>query len=371
MRQEQAVSRAGTVKKWRLVLALSLAVVGTLDQSRGQTPASNVVLITLDGFRWQEMFAGADRDYFKRNNKGEIDPVSQKYAGATPAERRAKLMPFMWSVIAKQGQLFGDPAERSVSHVTNGLWFSYPGYNEMFSGAADPRIDSNNKIPNPNTTVFEWLNSRPGFAGKVVAFGAWDVLPSILNSERSHVPVGGGFLPVTAPTTAREREINELALDLPAYLPYGTFDAPIVYAAIESLKTRKPRVLYLMLGEGDEWAHAERYDLYLDASRRADRFIERVWTTLQSLPEYKNNTTLLVTTDHGRGATTRDWSDHGRDVPAAKNTWIAALGPAVPPLGVRKNTTVTTSQMAATLALVVGEDFRSARPAIAPPLPLR
>ena len=101
----------------------------------------------------------------------------------------------------------------------------------------------------------------------------------------------------------------------------------MVYAALESLRTEKPRVLYIMLGEGDEWAHAGRYDLYLDATLRADRFIRRIWDTLQSMPEYKDQTTLLVTTDHGRGATTADWNDHGRKVPAAESTWMAGARP--------------------------------------------
>jgi hypothetical protein len=91
---------------------------------------------------------------------------------------------------------------------------------------------------------------------------------------------------VPQPKTDRERAINELARDLPAHWDYGPVDAPIVYAALERLRTDKPRVLYVMLGEGDEWAHAGRYDLYLDATFRADRFIHRVWDTLQSLPEY-------------------------------------------------------------------------------------
>jgi len=91
---------------------------------------------------------------------------------------------------------------------------------------------------------------------------------------------------------------------------------------------------------------------------------------VQSTPGYVNQTTLLVTTDHGRGATTTDWMDHGRKVPAAENTWMAAMGPGVPPLGVRDGLTVTTSQLAATIAAAVGEDFRKAVPAAAPPLPL-
>ena len=89
------------------------------------------------------------------------------------------------------------------------------------------------------------------------------------------------------------------------------------------------------------------------------------------MPEYKDRTTLLVTTDHGRGASTKDWTDHGKDVPAAEQTWMAALGPDVPALGLREGVTVTTSQLAATIAAAVGEDFKAANPAVAAPLPLK
>ena len=219
--------------------------------------------------------------------------------------------------------------------------------------------------------MLEWLNGRPGFRGRVAAFGSWDVLPSILNVERSRIPVGSGFSPVPNPKSDRDREINQLATDLPRYFDYGPFDAPVVYAALECLRRDRPRVLYLMLGEGDEWAHEGKYGLYLDATLRADQFIKRVWETLQSLTEYANNTALVLTTDHGRGATTTDWSDHGRKVPAAESTWIALLGPGVAPLGLRDGVTVTTAQLAATIAALVGEDYRAAVPAAAPPLELR
>jgi len=352
-----------------VVLATVLSLF-SMPPARAQAPAGKVVVITLDGLRWQEFFTGADRDYFKKEKDGAPGAAEKRFWRETPAERRATLMPFVWGTIATKGQIFGDPSKNSRSHLTNGLWFSYPGYNEMLSGAADPRVDSNDKVPNPNTTVLEWLNTRPGFQGRVAAFGSWDVLPFILNTGRSHLPVGSGFTPVPQPRTDRERAINELAADLPLYWDYGPPDAPIVYAALERLRTDKPRVLYIMLGEGDEWAHAGRYDLYLDATFRADRFIHRVWDTLQSMPEYANQTTLLVTTDHGRGATLEDWNSHGAKVPAAESTWMLALGPAVPPLGVREGVTVTTSQLAATIAAVVGEDFKRAVATAAPPLPL-
>ncbi len=335
-------------------------------------PARNVILITIDGLRWQEFFGGADRDYFKRDRSGSGGEPERRFWRQDQTDRRTTLMPFVWKTVAVKGQIFGDPSAGSSAGVTNGLWFSYPGYSEMLAGVADPRIDSNNKVPNPNITVLEWLQTRPGFANRVAAFGSWDVLPSILNTERSRIPVGNAWQPVPSPATDRDRAINQLATDLPRYWSYGPFDAPMVYAAVEALRSKtSPRVLYVMLGEGDEWAHEGRYDLYLDATQRADRFIQQIWDTAQSLPEYANKTALVITTDHGRGATIKDWTDHGRDVPAAGRTWIAAIGPGIAPLGTRQSISVTTSQIAATLAVLVGEQFPGSPSRAAAPLPLK
>jgi hypothetical protein len=330
--------------------------------------ARHVVIVTLDGLRWQEFFTGADRDYFTRDANGSGGEAERRFWREAPGERRAALMPFLWNTLAVQGQILGDPAAGSTARLTNGLWFSYPGYSEMLAGVADPRVNSNDKVPNPNVTVLEWLNRRPGFEGKVAAFGSWDVLPSILAADRSGLVVGSGYALLSSPSTERERAVNDLVADLPRYWDYGPFDAPVLYAALEHLRTTQPRVLYVLLGETDEWAHAGRYDLYLDAAFRADRFIERLWTTVQGMPEYAGRTALLVTTDHGRGATTTDWTDHGTKVPAAERTWMALMGPGVPALGLRRNVTVTTSQVAATIAALLGEDFRQGVPAAAPPI---
>jgi len=357
------------------VRAVSVLIAATLlagpwaEPLAPQPPATNVVIVTIDGFRWQELFSGADQTLFKRGQNDEPGAAEKRFSRPTGEARRAALLPFFWNVIAAKGQVFGDPSRQSHAHVTNGLWFSYPGYSEMLAGVADPRVDSNDKVPNPNVTVLEWLNGRPGFRGRVAAFGTWDVLPFIVNVGRSRLPVGDDVRPVPLPKTDRQRAINDLAADLPPYWPGVPFDAPIMHAAIESLRTEKPRVLYVMLGETDEWAHEGRYDLYLDAAFRSDRFIGRLWDTLQSLPGYANRTSLLLTTDHGRGATNADWTDHGRKVPAAERTWMAVLGPGVGALGVREAVTVRTSQIAATIAMLVGEDFRSAFPAAAEPLP--
>lgn len=333
--------------------------------------ARNVIVITYDGVRWQEAFGGAQPDLLdeKLGGVSDVDATRKRFARATPAEARQAAMPFFWNTVAAKGQVFGDPGHQSRARVTNGLWFSYPGYAEMLVGFADPRIDSNDQIPNPNVTVLEWLNERPGFADRVATFASWELLPFIVNTARSHLPANGDGPPIAKPRTETDRLLNDFAADVPPYWGATRFDAPTMAGAIEYLKRERPRVLYVLLGETDEWGHERRYDLYLDAMWRSDRFVKRVWDLVQSLPAYKDKTTLILATDHGRGATVKDWTDHGRKVPAAEAVWMAVMGPDTVALGLRQGIEVTSSQIAATIAAAVGGDFAATSPRIAAPLP--
>ena len=345
----------------------------SLGQEPPARPIANVLVVTLDGLRWQEVFAGMSNDLLtpKEGGVSEAAPMERRFGGATLEERREKLMPWFWTGMAKQGQVFGDPSRGSIARVTNGLRFSYPGYNELLSGFADPRIDSNDRIPNPNVTVLEWLNGRPAFAGKVAAFASWELLPWIVNVDRSHLPANGDGPPIAKPATERERTINEFAADLPPYWGATRADAPTGFGALEYLKKHRPRVLYVMLGETDEWAHGRRYDLYLDAAWRNDRFVRRLWDTAQSLPEYSGTTALIVTTDHGRGSTRANWTGHGEKVPESDQIWMGVMGPGVSALGIRSNVAVTQSQVAATIAMLLGENYNAVQPKAAAPLELK
>jgi hypothetical protein len=332
----------------------------------------NVVLVTMDGLRWQEVFGGAQEKFIDDRAGGvrDVEALRRRYLRETPQARREVLLPFFWSVVARQGQVFGDSSKNAPARLTNGLKFSYPGYSEMLCGFPDPRVDSNNKVPNPNVTVLEWLSHRPGFEGKVAALGTWDVLYSIVNVERSRIPVLAGWDPSRdEPLSDEERAVNALLPDLPRIWPDNAFDVVTQRLSMEYLRKHRPRVFYVMLGETDEWAHLRRYDCYLDSARRGDDYLRRLWETLQSMPEYAGKTSLLITTDHGRGQTKQDWTDHGKDVDGAEFVWIGAMGPGVEPLGVRENVEATQSQIAATVAAMVGEDLRRENPRVAPPLP--
>ncbi|RYF53518.1 MAG: phosphoglyceromutase, partial [Cytophagaceae bacterium] len=145
-------------------------------------PAQNIILVTLDGVRWQEIVNGADSTLlFDTMYSRDTASARKQFWAATPAERRQKLTPFLWNTIGQQGQVYGNRQKGNRMNVSNPHWFSYPGYNEILSGYADDRIKSNDKIDNPNVTVLEFLNKQPGLAGKVAVFSSWDVIEAAVN----------------------------------------------------------------------------------------------------------------------------------------------------------------------------------------------
>lgn len=323
------------------------------------------MLVTIDGVRWQEVFGGADESLLdKKEGVADLKSIRARFWRETPEERREVLLPFVWGTMAREGVLFGNAGKGGEVRVSNAFKVSYPGYHEILSGFASPDIKGNAPVWNPDLTVLEWLQGRPGFHGRVEAWCSWERFPHILNRERAGFPIFAGE--AAEPPTAFDR----LMADIPADWKGGVLDAFVFQKALEAIRARKPRVMYLALGDTDEWAHAGRYDRYLESLRRSDAWLESLWGALQALPEYRGRTSLLVTTDHGRG-TGPDWRHHNAKHAEAGRIWVAAMGPRVAPLGeAAAPGPLIQAQMAATVAALLGEDFAAAVPQAAPPFPL-
>jgi hypothetical protein len=352
------------------MLSIVLCAAGTLSVGAAPLQTENVLLVTADGIRWEEVFRGVEAELINRASGGvrDTNAIGREFWRDTPEERRRALMPFFWSEVASRGQIFGNRDKGSTVRVTNGKNFSYPCYSEILCGWADPRVDSNAKKPNPNVSVLEWLHSRGGFEGKVAAFGCWDVFPYILSRERAGFPVQAGWEIVDKPN-ARLEQINEILRAAPRVWDSVIYDSFMFHSAMDYLKEKKPRVLYLAFGETDDWAHDGRYDLYLHAARNFDMFVRILWETAQSLPAYRNKTTLIIATDHGRGAGPSAWKDHGRDVAESAFVWFAALGPDTRAKGERTDVPdLLLTQVAATVAAFLGQDFRAAIPQAGDPV---
>jgi hypothetical protein len=329
---------------------------------------THLIWVMTDGLRWQEVFGGADPALMTKDyGVSDIDIFKKEFWRDSPEDRRALLMPFLWNTIARNGQIYGNRNAGSDAWVTNGFNFSYPGYNEALTGVADPAIDSNDKKNNPNVTLPEWLHHKAAYRGKIAAFAAWDVFPYIFNAPRADFPVNAGYDAFEGlPGNANVRLLNELKTDQPRFWDEEPFDNLTFHTALEYLKQRKPRVLYLSLGETDDWAHGGKYPEYLRSAHRADQYLQTLWNTVQAMPEYRNATTLVFMPDHGRGSG-EEWKGHGKKIPESKYIWMAFLGPDTAALGERKNVAaITQNQAAATVAALLGEDYRVAVPGAGP-----
>lgn len=325
----------------------------------------NIILITLDGLRWQEVFRGADSllvdDTGMIKTPGSLLP---EFWDKDPLKRREMLMPFVWNTLAKDGQIYGNRTYGNKVDNSNKMWFSYPGYNEILSGFADDeRITSNDKIDNPNVTFLEYLNQKPEFKGKVLAFGSWDVFPYIVNKKRSGIPVNAGFdLAEGDELSPEELLTNKLQSEIRGPWEGVRLDAFTQSYAMDALKNKKPRALFISYGETDDWAHENHYDQYLWSTKQTDAYIKEIWDFVQSDPHYKGNTTMVITVDHGRGITKTSWRSHGASVPEGGEIWMAAIGPDTPATGEMKSQGQWHSAMIArTLFQMLGMEYPDAK----------
>ncbi|WPU93354.1 alkaline phosphatase family protein [Mucilaginibacter sabulilitoris] len=346
-------------------IILTLMLAGTFSVLFAQQhKTENVIIVTIDGLRWQEVFRGADSVLIDSKETNDKEEVRKNYWASSADERRKMLMPFFWSALVQQGQLYGNRDKGSKDEVANPYHFSYPGYNEIMTGFPDPRMNTNDAITNPNMNVLEFLNKQKGFEHKVAAFSSWERFTQILNTPRSGIINNSGYMKLTVPgINDRLTFLNEIQNEGPHFLGDST---RIDYLTFEFAKTYmkqfKPRAFYVAFDEPDDMAHAGNYKFYLDRIRQEDDYIKQLWQFVQTDPAYKNKTTLIVTCDHGRGDEPFiKWRDHGKDVLHSEQTWFAVLGPDTPASGEMKSDVTTYhKQLAQTIAKLLGFDFKAA-----------
>ncbi len=315
--------------------------------------APKLILITIDGLRTQEVFNGIDeRLYQHEKYVSKKAQLANTYWHEDAKKRQQKLLPFIATTIVNDGVLLGNSLEGERITVANNMNFSYPGYHEIFTGKLDASITSNAKIVAKYPSFLEVLADKYPKEFKPAAFASWDVFPYILRRGLHDVYINAGFEPyevadanTAIPLVERNRLslLNRLQVDTPS--PWATvrLDAFTHAYAMHHLKSHKPRVMSISYGDTDDFAHDGKYDEYILASTRTDRFIKEVWDYLQSDTFYANKTNLIITTDHGRGVSPDDWQHHAsvvavkgymkalghfeHGIVGSENVWIAAIGP--------------------------------------------
>lgn len=347
------------MKCHKAVLSILIFTLLLINSNNAQQITKNVILITIDGLRWQELFLGADPDIL--NNKRYVDNIAAtKHAFWSTDEqvRRQKLLPFMWSSLVSRGQIYGNRELGNKVSLTNHYWFSYPGYNELLTGKQDIDIRGNTRKMNRNETILEFANRQDDFKNKVAVFASWQAFHYIINPKRSGLHLNAGNDTATSRLTSREKYLNIMQAGTPSPWKATRFDKFTHSYAIEYLKKNHSRLVLIAYGETDEFAHQGKYDKYLQAVRQIDNYIKEIWEWVQSNDNYRDKTTLIITTDHGRGAGKHSWRGHGIGRSGSNQTWFAILGPDTQSLGeIKSKNHYYTSQIANTIAAFLNLNY--------------
>ncbi|MBX3191150.1 MAG: alkaline phosphatase family protein [Labilithrix sp.] len=272
-----------------------------------------IVLVVLDGVRWQEIFVGSERD------------------GRTPAD----LAPNLQRLATERGAAIGAPGRGTIA-ATGPNFVSLPGYTEIFSGSAPLRCADNHC---PATETPTLLDDARAAGAKVGAFSSWETMRRAISASPDEIVASCGRSgdPRIDPSPGTDD-----------YRP----DRLTADAALAWFEAERPDVFFLGLGDTDEYAHHLDYEGYLAALGRADAIVGRLVALVDRMGERGERTSILVTADHGRA---RDFGSHGGHAPESARVWLIASGGAIRARGqVRSSAPRYLADVAPTLRVAAG-----------------
>lgn len=275
-----------------------------VSEVRPQIPTQRLVFVTLDGVRRREIFEG-------------VDPVLVARDKLPPAEVKGarELVPTMYRLFFDEGTVLGDPRKEGGIAASGPHFVSLPSYLEMMMGISSG-CTNNDCDPEMRATIVDELAASMPPAPSAV-FASWEAVARAATAGEPN-----GFLTISA---GRE-EGSEFA----PWPGHGAYRPDRVTAplALQYLREKRPRFLWISLGDTDEFAHYNDYAGYLAALRGADDLLGSIARELEEMGEAGDRTALIVTTDHDRSP---NFTDHGE--PGTDRVWLLARGPSIPAAG--------------------------------------
>ena len=275
--------------------------------STAETPRDGrVILITIDGARWQDVFQGSDPSL-----------------GGAPSAPPEQLMPRAHALVATRGVAIGATrAGCGTVHTAGASNVSLPGYLEIFTGHASHCLD--NACAQVEETVFDEAARDERMS--VASIGSWEMLGRAVSGGASGVITSvGRDWPEAVPVSGHLAELVEAGRNVNPYPGIDAYrpDAATSAIALEYLRVNKPALFHIGLGDTDELGHRNDYGGYLAALKQADDTIGAVADILDTMGEDGATTTVIVTPDHGRNS---DFKDHGVFRPESGRTFVLAFG---------------------------------------------
>lgn len=98
---------------------------------------------------------------------------------------------------------------------------------------------------------------------------------------------------------------------------------------MNKLEVDRPSLMLINLLEVDTRGHSNDWPNYLEAIKKTDVYAFQLWEFIQNDPYYKDNTTLIITNDHGRhpDGHKEGFKEHGDNCYGCRQIYMLALGP--------------------------------------------
>jgi hypothetical protein len=309
----RALERSIDPDAWRFEQAQRATGLDTPERNAD----THVVLLMIDGVRWQDVFRGVDRALARKHGVSAREHVSA-----------ASLMPNLHGIIARRGVALGAPRQGAIA-ASGPNFVSVPGYMEALTGRK-PRCRANDCPSITEPTLVDEFAAVPGAElGDVAVFASWPGIEKAASFAPAHVVMSVGR------THGTNHDVIRRSAHGAQLLLAGTKSGPgpgggdfrrdsaTARLALHYLRERRPRFLFLGLGEPDEYGHHDDYGSYLRSLRAADGVIGEVDRALDELAASGRQTLLMVATDHGRSAGFRH---HGADYPESARVWLVVGG---------------------------------------------
>jgi hypothetical protein len=282
-----------------------------------------VVLVTIDGVRWQEIANGTD------SNRAR--PLG------LPVSTAEALTPNLHALLRRGAAILGPTAECPGIAASGPGFLSLPGYAEIITGRSDTGCHDNTCAGLRHRTLLDDFAQREGASqGDVAMLTSWPDLQRLVRSDSENIDVSAGrhagatraaFLRAPA-----ERALLDQGARREPFPGHGDYrpDSATARLALLHIATRRPAFTWLGLGDPDEYAHRNDYAGYLTSLKHADDVIGAVTSLLDDMVRAGHRTALFVTADHGRAD---NFKDHGPEFAESGRVWLVAAGTEIPSRG--------------------------------------
>ncbi|WP_010254384.1 sulfatase-like hydrolase/transferase [Myroides injenensis] len=247
-----------------------------VDQKKYKT--ENVILLVIDGPRMTETWLEKNKKYIPN---------------------RVELL--------KQGVFISD-------FQINGLTNTNAGHTALLTGVYDSIRNNGKELPTYPSVLQHWIKDKKADPNKAWVIVSKDKLEVLANTK--HIDWHNQYMPSV------DAGVGGLGT--------GYRSDEITMAVARSvMREYQPNIIVINLKDVDSYGHAKRYADYIRAITRTDESIKTIWNDIQSLPNYKDKTTFIVTNDHGRHTQGHKdgYVNHGDSCDGCRHIEFFALGP--------------------------------------------